>query len=205
MENKKIATAGIIAALGASLCCITPVLALIAGVGGMASTFAWLDPFRPYLILFTVGVLSFAWYQKLRPQAVTPSCACEEDQAKQPFSQSKAFLGLVTGLALLLLAFPYYSSAFLSEPTHQGAIKTLPEGLQQARLSIKGMTCGGCESSVNHALADKNGVLDAKASYEAGTAEVIFDPALITPGALKKAIEEEVGYQVTGIELINHN
>ena len=45
--DKKILT-GIIASLGASLCCITPVLAVLAGSAGLASTFSWLDPFRPY-------------------------------------------------------------------------------------------------------------------------------------------------------------
>lgn len=56
-----------IAALMSSLCCITPVLALIAGTSGLASTFSWLDPARPFFVGITVMVLSFAWYQKLLP------------------------------------------------------------------------------------------------------------------------------------------
>ncbi|MEC3965274.1 hypothetical protein VM932_07290, partial [Muricauda sp. SYSU M86414] len=36
------------AALLSSFCCITPVLALVAGTSGLASTFSWLDPIRPY-------------------------------------------------------------------------------------------------------------------------------------------------------------
>ncbi|MDZ7646572.1 MAG: hypothetical protein U5K54_05000 [Cytophagales bacterium] len=45
--------------------CITPVLALISGVGGIAATFSWLEPVRPYLIGITTLVLGFAWYQEL--------------------------------------------------------------------------------------------------------------------------------------------
>lgn len=196
--------AGVIAAVGASLCCITPVLALVAGIGGIASTFAWLDPFRPYFIGLTGIVLAFAWYQKLKPGKEASACDCEDEQEKKPFIQSKIFLGIVTMLALILLSFPYYSNAFFSEPASKAVIAVAqPATLQQAQLHIKGMTCTGCEGSVSHALSTKEGVTEAKASYEEGMARVIYDPALITPEALKKAIEEEVGYTVTNIELVS--
>ena len=64
--DKKIIGAGLLTAIAASLCCITPVLALIAGTSGLASTFSWLEPFRPYFIGLTILVLGFAWYQKLK-------------------------------------------------------------------------------------------------------------------------------------------
>jgi mercuric ion transport protein len=63
--DKKLIGAGLLTAIAASLCCITPVLALIAGTSGLASTFSWLEPFRPYFIGLTILVLGFAWYQKL--------------------------------------------------------------------------------------------------------------------------------------------
>ena len=66
--SNKVAYAGILTAMAASICCITPVLALIAGTSGIASTFSWVEPFRPYLIGITILVLVFAWYQKLRPK-----------------------------------------------------------------------------------------------------------------------------------------
>jgi hypothetical protein len=67
-REKKLIGAGLLAAITASLCCITPVLALIAGTSGIASTFSWIEPFRPYLIGLTILVLGFACYQKLKPQ-----------------------------------------------------------------------------------------------------------------------------------------
>lgn len=73
--DKKILT-GIIASLGASLCCITPVLAVLAGSAGLASTFSWLDPFRPYFIGLTVLVLAYVWWEKLKPKEEI-SCECE--------------------------------------------------------------------------------------------------------------------------------
>jgi mercuric ion transport protein len=105
-ESGKLAGAGVLSAIAASLCCITPVLAILSGASGAASAFSWMDPFRPYLFGITVLVLGFAWYQKLKPKTAEEiQCACEEDE-KPSFWQSKMFLGIVTGFAVLMLAFP---------------------------------------------------------------------------------------------------
>ena len=60
-SNKPLLGAGLVAALAASLCCITPLLAVLGGLGGVASAFAWLEPLRPYSVALTVGALGFAW------------------------------------------------------------------------------------------------------------------------------------------------
>ena len=111
-SNKALIGTGIISAIAASLCCITPVLALIAGASGMASSFSWMEDLRPYLFGITIVVLGFAWYQKLKPEKKEDiQCACEEDD-KPSFWQSRKFLVIVTLFAALMLAFPYYSSVF---------------------------------------------------------------------------------------------
>ncbi|WP_441347592.1 mercuric transporter MerT family protein [Sphingobacterium sp. 1.A.4] len=74
--DKKLIGTGLLTAIAASLCCITPVLAIIAGTSGLASAFSWLEPFRPYFIGLTILVLGFAWYQKLKPQKRI-DCNCE--------------------------------------------------------------------------------------------------------------------------------
>lgn len=53
-KNNRLVGAGVLSAVAASLCCITPVLALISGASGVASTFSWMEPARPYLIGITV-------------------------------------------------------------------------------------------------------------------------------------------------------
>src|SRR5699024_8526319 len=88
--------AGLMAAFVASLCCVTPVVAFLAGIGGIESTCSWLDPLRPYLIGFTILRFGCAWYQKLRRQW-DPKCGCEENPL---FWQTKGFLGVVTVLPL---------------------------------------------------------------------------------------------------------
>jgi len=76
-SSTKSAGAGLVIAITASLCCITPVLALISGVSGMAASFSWLEPLRPFMIALTVLFLGFAWYQKLKPKQAEVDCTCE--------------------------------------------------------------------------------------------------------------------------------
>ena len=109
-SGKQLLGIGILSAFAASLCCITPVLALISGASGIASVFSWMEPFRPYLIAVTLTALAFAWYQKLKPVAAPKiDCACDEDgmpTGKGNFLKSGKFLALVTAFAVLTLAFP---------------------------------------------------------------------------------------------------
>ena len=94
---------GLLTAFVSSLCCTVPLLTLLVGATGSAGGWAWLEPLRPYCIALTVGALGWAWYEQLKPQK-TMECNCETK--KTAFWQTKSFLGVVTGMALLLLAFP---------------------------------------------------------------------------------------------------
>ena len=191
-ENKLIG-AGLLTAITASLCCITPVLALIAGTSGIASTFSWIEPFRPYLIGLTILVLAFAWYQKLKPQKEI-DCECETDE-KPKFIQSKKFLGIVTAFAIVMLAFPYYSGIFYPKTEKQIMIVD-KSNISTTEFKISGMTCASCEEHVNHEVNKLNGILDSKASYENGNAIIEFDKTKTNETEIEKAINS-TGYKVT--------
>ena len=177
--------AGLFAAFAASLCCITPVIVFAAGISGAASAFSWLEPFRPYLIGLTVLLLGFAWYQKLKPQW-DPECACEENPS---FWQTKSFLGIVTVLAGLLLAFPYYSDAFFPKQ-EQKVVYVQESQVQTITFDIEGMTCTGCEASVENAASGVNGVLEADASYDTGKATIKYDQSKTDREAIVAAINK---------------
>ena len=180
-------------AITASLCCITPVLALIAGTSGIASTFSWVEPFRPYLIGLTVLVLGFAWYQKLKPLNEI-DCECETDE-KPKFIQSKTFLGIVTVFAIVMLAFPYYSGMFYSNTEKQIIIVDRSD-IKTMEFKIRGMTCASCEEHVNHEVNKLNGIVTSEASYENGNAIIAFDRTKTTEVEIEKAINA-TGYKVT--------
>jgi copper chaperone CopZ len=204
--SSKSVGAGLLVAFTASLCCITPVFATLAGIGGIASSFSWMDPFRPYLIGLTVLVLGFAWYQKLRPRTQEEiDCACDEDE-RPSFWQSKKFLGIVTVFAVLMLAFPSYSGIFFPDNSKGDKVIVVKESdILNAELSIKGMTCTGCEHSVNAALNSSEGVLEASSSYESGIATVKFDQSKVSVDQLASKVEKATGYKVTDKKIIDSN
>jgi copper chaperone CopZ len=200
--NSKWIGATVVAAFLASLCCITPVLALLAGISGAAATFSWVEPFRPFLVGFTALALGLVWYQKLKPRTQEEiECACEEDE-KSSFWQSKMFLGIITVFAALMLTFPYYSGIFFTGDNAAKTIIVKESDVVEASLSIEGMTCTGCEHSVDHALTSQEGVVEAISSYEEGSTKVKFDRSRTTVDELAKAVEKETGYKVTDKKLI---
>ncbi len=196
--SSKSASAGLLAAIVASLCCITPVFSLLAGIGGIAATFSWMEPFRPYLIVLTIGVLGFAWYQKLRPRTSEEiACACEDDQ-KPSFWQSKRFLGIITVFAALMLTFPSYSHVFYSNGGHMSRPVFAEQDttkINKIIIDVKGMTCAGCENHIEHEVGLLEGVKMVDATYSTGSATVEFLPSKVDKQAIIETINK-TGYTV---------
>lgn len=199
-QSKGIMGAGLLTAFAASLCCITPVLALFSGATGIASVFSWMEPYRPYLIGITIAVLGFAWYQKLKPEKAEIDCACQQD--KPSFWQSKKFLGIVTVLAFLLMAFPSYSKIFFPKTPSTQVIVVDKSNIQQVKLNISGMDCQACSQTINLALSKLPGVLEYKTSFKDANSLVKFDDSKITQQAIVNAVNE-TGYKVAGITNAN--
>ncbi len=201
-SSTKSAGAGLLVAITASLCCITPVLALISGVSGIAASFSWMEPLRPFMIGLTVAVLAFAWYKKLKPKPAEVDCTCEPgEEEKTPFMQTKSFLGMVTVFAIAMLAFPHYSSVFYPEIT-KNVIATDAYEVRQIKLEVEGMTCTGCEESINHAAMEVAGVVTAKASYDKGEVIISFNEATSSQQDIIDAINA-TGYKVVSTEEVN--
>ncbi|NQY30609.1 MAG: mercuric transport protein MerTP [Flavobacteriaceae bacterium] len=192
-SEKKLIGAGIFTAITASLCCITPVLALIAGTSGVALTFSWIEPFRPYLIGLTILVLSFAWYQKLKPKNEI-DCECETDE-KPRFIDSKTFLGVITVFTIAMLTLPYYSGIFYPN-TDKQIIVVDKSDIKTVKFRIDGMTCASCEKHIIHEVNNLNGILSSVASYEKGSAIIEFDRTKTNETEIEGAINS-TGYKVT--------
>ena len=70
-------------------------------------------------------------------------------------------------------------------------------------MSIKGMTCGGCESSVSASLAQMPGVVKVgRISYKEGTAFVMVDPKKVKSESLVKAVSDK-GFQAEIIPAVS--
>ena len=76
------------------------------------------------------------------------------------------------------------------------SINTNNSDIVEAILTIEGMTCTGCEYSVNHAINTQAGIIESDVSYKSGKAIVKFDKTKISVEQLSKAIKKETGYAV---------
>lgn len=200
-NNKKAVLTGVFAALAASSCCIPPVIAAIAGVGGIGSNLSWIEPFRPYLIGLAVIAIAYAWYTNLKPKT-EDDCGCAVEKPK--WYQTKLFLIGMTVFAAISISFPYYSGIFFNSNSPIEIQANDSTVIEKVILSIDGMTCEGCEHYVIATANNLNGVLKSDASYEKGEARIKFDKSSVTPEEIGEAIEEATGYRITNHKTKNN-
>ncbi|MCA6438421.1 MAG: mercuric transport protein MerTP [Chitinophagaceae bacterium] len=200
-KNSKSLIAGILTSAAASLCCITPIIAILGGASGLASSFSWIESFRPYLIGVTLWIFGSAWYQKMKMQK-HEDCKCETDKTNS-FLDSKTFLSILTILAALLITFPYYSKALYLKGEKPQCVVISRINIIQAEFKINGMTCESCTEHVNSELAKVKGVVQYKTSYERGNSIVKFDNSKTSVDSIVKSINK-IGYKVISQTVINN-
>lgn len=193
-KSYKSAFTGAFAALAASSCCIPPVIAAIAGVGGVSSSLSWLEPLRPYLVGLAVIAIGYAWYAHMKPKKEEACCAID---AQPKWYQTKGYLVGITLFATLSLSFPYYSGIFFPDASAGKTIVVDEGDLVEVRWNIEGMTCSGCEHHVNQVLREREGVVEASSSHQEGMATMKFDSSRTSSEKLAVAVEEATGYEVT--------
>lgn len=187
---------GILTGIASSLCCITPLLAIVAGTGSMAGAFGILEPFRWPLVVISLMALAVAWYLKSKSVKVE-DCGCDTE-SRTSFFQSKTFLVGVTIFVALSLAFPNYAEAFY--PSNEKEVVFVPEkNIQTMEFLVSGMTCAGCEGHVKSEVSKLNGIVSCKVSYEDGNTVVEFDSTRTNVEEVKTAIER-TGYKATKIQ-----
>lgn len=186
--------AGVISAIAASFCCITPVIALFAGSSSIAANFSWIEPARPYLIGLSIVVLALAWYIKLNPvKSATTDCDCETTK-KSSFLQTQTFLSIVTVFAILMMAFPYYAKSFFLK-TEKSTTLIIPSKTETVEFSVKGMTCDACEEYVKNEVKKLPGIVSSNVSYAKHNAIVRFEPSKTSSKEITQAINS-TGYKV---------
>lgn len=105
-------TAGVLAAIGASICCVGPLALLGLGISGAwIGTLSAFEPFRPVLIGITLMFLALAFRKLyLVPQACALEAACAIPVVVR---RQRAIFWAVSVLLLALIAFPWIAPPFL--------------------------------------------------------------------------------------------
>jgi mercuric ion transport protein len=107
MKNKPwLSTGAVLAAIGASACCVGPFLLLSLGISGAwISTLTAMEPARPFFIILTLVFLVLGYRKLYQP----PSCSDELANCSIPDIQSRQrrVFWISASLILMLLAFPW--------------------------------------------------------------------------------------------------
>lgn len=111
MTEKGSLIASVLAAVGASVCCVLPWVLIMLGIGGSwVSSLTAMSPYRPLFIGLTVLFLGLAFYQLyLKPKACAPGEACADLNVRR---RQRFVFWIVAGLVLGLLAVPWLVPLF---------------------------------------------------------------------------------------------
>jgi mercuric ion transport protein len=104
--------AGVLAAIGASVCCVGPLVLLMLGIGGAwIANLTALEPLRPWFIAATLVFLGLAFRRLyLQPQVCEPGAACAEPIV---LKRQRLIFWIVSVLLLALLSVPWLAPLFL--------------------------------------------------------------------------------------------
>lgn len=111
MTAKGPIAAGVLAAIGASLCCVAPLVLLALGISGAwISNLTALEPYRPVFIGLTLVFLGLAYRRLyLVPQVCTPGADCADPR---DLKRQRSMFWIVTVLLLALVAIPWLVPLF---------------------------------------------------------------------------------------------
>jgi mercuric ion transport protein len=104
--------AGVLAAIGASACCVGPLVLLTLGIGGAwIANLTALEPLRPWLIAATLLFLGLAFRRLyFQPQVCEPGAMCAEPIVLR---RQRLLFWVVALAVLALLAVPWLAPFFL--------------------------------------------------------------------------------------------
>jgi mercuric ion transport protein len=104
--------AGVLAAIGASVCCVGPLVLLTLGIGGAwIASLTSLEPMRPWLIAATLLFLGLAFLRLyLLPQVCDPGALCAEPIV---LKRQRLIFWVVALVLLALLSVPWMAPFFL--------------------------------------------------------------------------------------------
>ena len=113
MTNKPSLIAAIIAGIGASACCVGPLVLLSLGIGGAwISNLTALEPYRPVFMLITLIFLGLAFRQLyLVPELCEDDKPCAEPQTRR---NQRIIFWVITVLLIALMTFPWYAWLFFN-------------------------------------------------------------------------------------------
>ncbi len=183
----------VLSAVAASACCWLPLLLITFGASAVGVSAAF-ERLRPLFLTLAGLLLAGGFYLNyFRRPKCEPGSACEAPRRfGSRFNRITLWFGAVAVAAFAL--FPSYASELL------GGAAPLDAHATSATLTIEGMTCAACASTLEASLQQVSGVASASVSYEERRAQVAFDPGETVPTPTLVAAVQRAGYEVADVD-----
>lgn len=184
--------AALVTAILASVCCLGPIVLAVLGVGG-AGLFSKFENLRPYLFGLTAILLGLAFFFTYRKRKVK----CEDGSCKihKASKWNKIALWAATALIVLFMAFPYLIGALKTDSGNN----QMNGEISEVVITVKGMTCSGCEFNVEKAVKKLNGIIKVKANHKKEKAHVSFNEGQVKIDEIMQVINK-TGYKAIDYE-----
>jgi len=192
------ATAGsVVSAIASSACCWLPLVLIAFGASaiGVASFF---EKYRPvFLALASVLLATGFYFNYFRKERCAPGSSCAVPRPRlRRFN--RITLWVATVFVVSFAFFPNYVGILIGNPQPPSA-HTLSDEVQTLELTIAGMTCEGCASTLTKALSAIPGVVSARVSYKEKLAVVAMDRSTAVDTTTLNEAVKKAGYSILSI------
>ncbi len=172
MKNKKSVVRGIKSSIIASLCCITPLVAVLLGVGGISIALSFLR-YRIYFLGLGVLFLFLATYIYLK-----------RDYGKCNYSiikkEKNSIVISVVFMVIVYVVLTYFIIPPLLISTTENIIQksqlASAGNMKDMKVRIEGMTCSCNVADLEYNIMQIKGVLNASINYETKSGIIRYDP-----------------------------
>ena len=180
---------GILSALLASVCCVTPLILVLLGLGSLGIG-AVLGRFHWWFLGAALVLLTAAWrrYVQERKRCATERC---EMASGTPTRWTLLVASLVVAAFAGVNVYTVASQR-IAQAASSGAHSQ--NHLTEAVIPVEGMTCLTCELTIESGLKQLPGIQHADARVAEQAVSVRYDPAQISVGDMVDAINKS-GYR----------
>jgi len=186
MKKTIVASGGIFAAILASTCCVTPLLALAGALGIGVAQLTFLISIKPYLIAISFIAIVYNIYKAYKP---TKNTCCSVSDTKSSTGnkifKSKAFLWAIAIFTVIILLLPYMGIAQTRANPYQ-----MKKKIVKTEYYAEKLTQSCCIGIVEYSLKKVDGYEKLEANTEKRLLTVWYDANKTNAEKIKEAINK---------------
>ena len=181
-SRRSLLMSGIISSLSASLCCLTPLVIVLLGLGGISVALSFLR-YRLYFLVLGFLFLGVATYIFLKRDYGK----CNINAIKKEKSAIALSLILMIGIYVILTYFVIPPLLISNVEKILARNEATGDSVSELKVKINGMTCECNIADIQYNLMQINGILNASIDYASKIGTIKFDSAKTNQYAILKS------------------